>query len=398
MKKLLKQLFVCLIISIGATNIATSQAQLLFQSGFEGTSTVVEDGGNDIGVPYERLTGIDNTLTTKNSWTTDWTGVTSNAKMQVQYTGGDAAKRFAKVVTDPTNANNKVLQFWLNDSWVADGGALKSRVQTNLYGIVGGFKEFYQSVRVFLPTDFNELRTYPSKITWCTLSEFWNNEWWVTNEPYGFRVSLGIGKPTAATSDLNFILNAENAGQIEVWNGDNTNIKVPIGKWFKMDYYYKEGNAQTGRFWMSITPDGEPTKVVFDIRNFTHNTYDPAPNGVTGYNPLKLYTAKEHVSYVKARGKTLQVYWDDYKLWKNKTPETTPTQDITDNSDIQVQPVQGGVDITTIKEEKYRIINLMGQVVASGNCQSGTQFVPFKGNGIYIVKVSNKPFKVFLDY
>lgn len=47
-------------------------------------------------------------------------------------------------------------------------------------------------------------------------------------------------------------------------------------------------------------------------------TKDPAPNGFTGYNPMKLYTSKELVSYVKSQGKTLQIYWDDFKLWTNK--------------------------------------------------------------------------------
>jgi len=56
------------------------------------------------------------------------------------------------------------------------------------------------------------------------------------------------------------------------------------------------------------------------VTNFTHMTKDPAPNGLTGYNPMKLYTSKELVSYVKSQGKTLQIYWDDFKLWTNKRP------------------------------------------------------------------------------
>lgn len=300
-----------------SSNKATAEPaeQLIFQSGFEGTSAVISDGGNDFGAPLEKLSGIDNTLTSNNNWSTDW----PNGKMGIQYTGGDATKRFAKVITDPTKARNKVLQFWLNDSWTADGGAQKSRVQANLYNINPGYTEIYQSVRVYLTEDFNALKSYPGDITWCTLSEFWNNEWWITNNK-GFRVTLGIGKPSAATSDLNFILNAENDGQKEVWNADNTTIKVPIGKWFKMDYYFKEGNKDTGRFWMAITPDGENTKVVFDVHNFTHNTTDPAPNGLTSFNPMKLYTGSYYVEHVKKQGKALQIYWDDYKLWKNKKP------------------------------------------------------------------------------
>ena len=83
----------------------------------------------------------------------------------------------------------------------------------------------------------------------------------------------------------------------------------------------KEGNKETGRFYMAITPDGGSKQVVFDVTNFTHNTQDPAPDGFTGYNPMKLYTSKEVVAFMKSNGKTLQIYWDDFKLWKNKRPE-----------------------------------------------------------------------------
>ncbi|UFH57944.1 hypothetical protein [Spirosoma sp. KNUC1025] len=297
--------------------------ELIFQTGFEGSSRVVKAiGSNDHGAVMEYMDGLDTSFSTKSDWRTDWRPIVKNGRMQVQYTGGDSTKRFARVIAEPGNPTNKVLQYWLNDSWVASENQQKARIQTNLYGIQGGYTEFYQSVRVFLTDDFNALKTYPRSINWCTISEFWNNEWWVKSEPYGFRITLGIGKSSAEKSELNFILNAENAGQKEVWRADPTtsNVVVPIGKWFTMEYYFKEGDQKTGRFYLAITPEGQPRQVVYDIANFTHNTADPAPNGVTGYNPMKLYTSKELISHVKAQGKTLQVYWDDFKLWKNKRP------------------------------------------------------------------------------
>ncbi|WP_080058423.1 hypothetical protein [Spirosoma aerolatum] len=297
--------------------------ELIFQTGFEGSSRVVKAiGSNDHGAMMEYLDGVDTSFPTKSDWRTDWRPVVKNGRMQVQYTGGDSTKRFARVIAEPGNPTNKVLQYWLNDSWVASENQQKARIQTNLYGIQGGYTEFYQSVRVFLTDDFNALKTYPRPINWCTISEFWNNEWWVESEPYGFRITLGIGKSSAGKSKLNFILNAENAGQKEVWRADPTtsNVAVPIGKWFTMEYYVKEGDQKTGRFYLAITPEGQARQVVYDITNFTHNTSDPAPNGLTGYNPMKLYTSKELINHVKSQGKTLQVYWDDFKLWKNKRP------------------------------------------------------------------------------
>lgn len=287
--------------------------ELLFQSGFEKGSTVIAVGKN------HDIIGKDHSLPLKSDWVEDLEKPIKTT-FRIEYTGGDSTKRYGAIIPEPGNPKNNVLQFWLNDSWLADGNQEKARVQCDLYGIKGGLKEFYQSVRVFLTDDFNTVKKYPKRIGWLTISEFWNNEWWVKTEKYGFRVTLGIGKP-AGESDLYFILNAEDAGQKEVWKAKNEDVKVPIGKWFTMEYYFKEGNRETGRFNMAITPDGEPKKVVYDVTDFTQNTNDPAPNGVTGYNPMKLYTSKELVGFMKSQGKTLQIYWDDFKLWTNKKPE-----------------------------------------------------------------------------
>ena len=173
-------------------------------------------------------------------------------------------------------------------------------------------------MRVFLHKDFNALRKYPQSIPWLTIAEFWNNEWWVAGEQNGFRITVGVGKPTAAESDLYFILEAEDAGQKKVWEADKASAKVPIGQWFTLEYYFREGNKVTGRFTMVITPDGGERQVLFDVNDYTHNSYDLAPNGLSGYNPMKLYTSREVVGFMKNQGKALQIYWDDFELWINK--------------------------------------------------------------------------------
>ena len=305
----MKHILFLLLLSV--LKLQAQTEELLFQSGFEKGSRVIPVKNN------HDIIGKDNSLPLKSDWVED---LEKDATFRIEYTGGDSTKRYGAIVPEPGNPNNNVLKFWLNDSWLADGNQEKARVQCDLYGIKPGLNEFYQSVRVFLTEDFNTVKKYPKRISWLTISEFWNNEWWVKNEPYGFRVTLGIGK-SAGENDLHFILNAENAGQKEVWKANNEDVKVPIGKWFTMEYYLKEGNQETGRFYMAITPDGEPKKVVYDVTNFTHNTNDPSPNGLTGYNPMKLYTSKELVGFMKSEGKTLQIYWDDFKLWTHKKPD-----------------------------------------------------------------------------
>ncbi len=263
--------------------------ELVFQTGYEGSSSVIS---NSPGVPdfitqhyaIDDIVGADNTLKGKNDWVKDLDQNPRAGQFLIEYTGGDSTQRSVKIIPEPGNPSNHVLQFWLKDWWAASEGQQKARIQTDIYGIREGFKEIYQVQRVFLTEDFNVLTTFPKPIPWCTISEFWNNEWWVKDEKYGFRITLGIGKPTASESGLYFILNAENAGQKEVWNANHNpiRVKVPIGKWFRMEYYLKEGDKNNGRFYMTITPEGEEKQVVFDITNFTHNTSDPYPNGFTG--------------------------------------------------------------------------------------------------------------------
>jgi hypothetical protein len=132
---------------------------------------------------------------------------------------------------------------------------------------------------------------------------------------------LVAGKLKPEDKDLYFLVSGEDAGQVEIWRTTNANVKVPIGQWFTMEYYYKDGDSTTGRVYLAITPQGGKKQVVYDIHNFTHNTKDPNSDGFTGYNPMKLYTSPEVVEFVKSKGKTLQIYWDDFKLWKNKQPE-----------------------------------------------------------------------------
>ncbi|OAQ42000.1 hypothetical protein A5893_02450 [Pedobacter psychrophilus] len=308
---------------LNANNLFTG-GELIFQTGFEGTSKLVprtrnKPGSDSHSYDTDDIIGVDNTLAGHNDWVKDFDENPKAGEFMIEYTGGDSTKRYVKIIPEPNNPKNHVLQFWLNDWWLATENQKKARIQADVYGIKSGFREFHQSVRVFLNDDFKALEKYPDPITWLTISEFWNNEWWVATEKYGFRVTLGIGKPTAAESKLHFILNAEDAGQKEVWNDNNhSKVAVPIGKWFIMDYYFKEGDDKTGRFYMTITPDGEKKQVIFDVTGFTHNTYDPAPNGVTGYSPLKLYTSKELVQFIKDQNKTLQIYWDDFKLWRIK--------------------------------------------------------------------------------
>jgi len=297
----------------------TSKAELIFQSGFEPGSKVIPKGSES------DITGKDLSVKAPNDWVNDFDNHPEVGTFSLQFQGGTESQRFAKIITEPGNPQNHVLYFWLNEPNV-DGK--KGRIQANIYGGKKGLKEFYQSVRIFLPEDFNTVRTYPEKISWLTIAEYWNNITWSQSVPNRFRITLGIGKPTAAEGDLYFILDAQDCELFEngsqkyttLWSEINRNVKVPIGKWFTAEYYYKEGDNNSGRYYMAIQQEGEEKMVIFDVHKITHNTTDPNPDGVSDFNPLKLYTSKGLIDYMRSQGKTLQIYWDDFKLWKNKRP------------------------------------------------------------------------------
>lgn len=295
-----------------------TEGQLIFQSGFENDSKVVPRGSD------ADIIGADNSLPDHNDWVNDLDNNPNIGNFNLQYQGGDSTMRFAKIIQEPGNPANHILHFWLDQPNVE---GQKGRIQGNIYGN-NGLYEFYQSERIFLHDDFNTVRTFTNKISWLTIAEFWNNITWSQTVPYRFRITLGIGKPVSTISDLYFILDAQDCELFAdgsqkyttVWSETNQNVNVPIGKWFTLDYYYKEGNNETGRFYLAITPEGETKKIIFDLTKITHNTGDPNPDGVGDFNPIKLYTSKELIYYMKSKGKTLQIYWDDFKLWIDKKP------------------------------------------------------------------------------
>jgi hypothetical protein len=295
------------------------EEELIFQSGFEPGSEVVARG-NDAD-----LVGKDVTFEEKNDWVDDLDNHPEIGNFNLQYQGGNDTQRFAKIIEEPGNPGNHVLHFWLNEANV-DGK--KGRIQANIYGGTG-WKEFYQSVRIFLHDDFNTVKTFPDEIHWLTIAEYWNNITWSQSVPNRYRLTLGIGKPEKGEGELYFIVDGQNCELFAdgsqkyttLWSEINTNVKVPVGKWFTAEYYYLEGDNNSGRYTMSIQPEGEGKTVIFDLKRFTHHSGDKNPDGVSDFNPIKLYTSKKLIDYMRSKGKTLQMYWDDFKLWTNKRPD-----------------------------------------------------------------------------
>ncbi len=198
--------------------------ELVFQSGFEADSKVVPSG-NDADIE-----GIDKSFSSKNDWVNDFDNHPDVGNFSLQYQGGIESQRFARIIEEPGNPSNHVLQFWLNEPNVE---GKKGRIQANIYGNSVGWKEFYQSVRIYLPEDFHTVQKYPEKINWLTIAEYWNNITWSQSVPNRFRITLGIGKPVKGEGDLYFILDGQDCELFEngsqkyttLWDEINTECK-----------------------------------------------------------------------------------------------------------------------------------------------------------------------------
>jgi hypothetical protein len=244
--------------------------------------------------------------------------------LRLQFQGGTRDQRSAMVIPDPTisTGTNQVLRFWLREANVASGSnaaPTKGRIQMNMYDMPPS-REVYMRTRLYISDGFRALNKFPRSFDFLTLSEWWNNASW-TGQAYPFRISVNITKPTAAVgSGLYFKVRADampaagGAWGDALWEQVNRTINVPVGHWVTLEYHFREGDARTGRFFMAITPEGGARQVIFDIQGVTHHPNDPAPDGITHINPLKLYTAKVLIDQVHVAADAMRLYWDDLTL------------------------------------------------------------------------------------
>jgi len=150
--------------------------------------------------------------------------------------------------------------------------------------------------------------------------EFWNNANW-DGEQYQYRMTINLQKWSKRTDSLTIGVRSQIRDHElnkwkdpQIWEYINSSYVVPIGKWMKIDIHFVEGDNKTGRFIFSITPDGEATTVVHDIKDFTHHPDNPNPDGLGHFNPLKLYTSNDVIEQVTKTGGLLSIYWDDFSL------------------------------------------------------------------------------------
>lgn len=298
------------------TSVKKKNAQLIFRSGFEPNSQVitVSDRNADI-------IGQDLSVDPPNDWVTHLEAHESIGNFSLAYEGGNDTMRRAEILKDPVNSKNNALRFWLKYPYVGTP-PVKGRVQANFYEAKVGFRKLCLTCRLLVPEDMNAIRNSNMTFSWFTLMEFWNNAGW-TDEPYPFRITLNIQKPSAAVgSALRFGMHGQKYvdgswGKGTVWSVVNNTFEIPLDTWMKLEIYFEEGTSKTGRFVLVVTPDGGQRTVIHNVTDFTYHPDDPNPNGMTHLNPLKLYTSAEVIDNIRAKGKLTNIYWDDFEVWND---------------------------------------------------------------------------------
>ena len=246
-------------------------------------------------------------------------------KANIQFQGGAHKDRKAQIIEEPGAPDNQVLQFWLQKPNVlgSDQLPLKGRVQMNVYDNKN-VRHVRMSVRMYLHPDFNYVRSYPGEMNWLTISEWWNNAGW-TNELFPFRIAVNIIKENPKKfSPLVFKAHAQiqtsdtrtgrKRWSQEIWENVNRDFIIPVGQWVTLEYGFLEGNKQNGHFFLAATVEGGKRVVIFNIGAYTQHPDDPNPDGLSHFNPIKLYTSSKLTEHVRSQGGALQILWDDLQL------------------------------------------------------------------------------------
>ncbi len=242
------------------------------------------------------------------------------ATVPVSYQAGTVDDRFARIIEDPTQGGNHVLHFWLRNPVIpATQSHTKGRVQNN-FGLGDHpdgdvVVELYAAQRVRLHPDFGIIIEYDRKDDWWL--EPMIHELWMENDFLSSRIGIYVVEaeanqlyPAASLTHRTHDGELWQPGWEEVGS-----VSIPVDEWFTMEVGWKMGDADTGRFILTIQreSDGDPLTAI-DKTDWTYNPNSQRPIPLAGWNPQKLYASDNIVDFVRDKGGILQLYFDDFEF------------------------------------------------------------------------------------
>ncbi|MFC4213569.1 hypothetical protein ACFOWA_20430 [Pedobacter lithocola] len=334
---------------------AVSKAEeFIFQSGFEPGSTANTNYPQIVANPTAQ--GEDIKGNTTGLMNSDWiydleTKTPVKYKLfRMNYEMGTYTDRRAEIIPNSvkdvgSNNSDNILSFRLTNAVIPAGYTNKGRVAAELFSqslapgattadlaVSSNIREYYQKVKFYLPNDFNLLQAstfpVPNAGDWLLLWEFRDHVPTTTGKDS--RITIDITRPNnLSTTKFNFVVSCDEMGvngaqPLNIWSVQNTNYKIPTGKWLEAEIYIKEGDAGTGRTYFAVrevnaTNTGVWNKLCDKYATNIHRN-NTSPTGYNGFNPMKLYCSEAVVKPFQVAGKSLQVYWDDLEMYENKLP------------------------------------------------------------------------------
>lgn len=243
----------------------------------------------------------------------------------IQYEGGMVDDRYARIIPDPTEKGNHIFHYWLKNATIPTGFkgedyGYKGRIQTNLSGL--NHTAIFVRYRMYLHPDLKFYKSYPDENAWFTISEFWFRN----NDGNSFRIPLNLGKEKGMNKPLYFLVSGDvsKSGRDgkdgtwkSIWGEVGNTFEVPVGEWIDMEIGYKQGDKDSGRFYLAAKrPSDSAPVTIFDITNWTYNPDAGIPTPLTQWNPLKLYTGIRIIKYIHDNGGVAQIYWDDLEVFE----------------------------------------------------------------------------------
>jgi hypothetical protein len=235
---------------------------------------------------------------------------------------GGTSYAYQQIRTDPLNSSRRAMYATiLNDDPNVSG---TTRAQMTIRFKDGvNLPVYHTSHRMYLGSDIGYLKNYSSAIYWFELFEIWNKRisGMDGSGSGSARWGLYLNKASGAGQPLYWVMQSEYMQPAsreldDIWKYTNKQVPIPLGKWVTLDLYMKRGQGTNGKLIITLTPDGGSPQVLFNITNTT--VYPGRPEiQLKSWQPFKLYLDDRLLDWMKANGKRIAAYYNDFTWYKN---------------------------------------------------------------------------------
>ncbi|MDD4972639.1 MAG: choice-of-anchor Q domain-containing protein, partial [Paludibacter sp.] len=133
---------------------------------------------------------------------------------------------------------------------------------------------------------------------------------------------------------------------------------------------------------LAITGNGSYKVLLTDLQN---GTWTVKCTDNPSFQPITIKSDNNLIYFTAGMG--------NYSI---STVLTALNEENTDKSSMNAYGAKGGVELSTLIPESYKIFNTVGQILASGISNPQKEFVPVKGNGVFVVQINRKFIKVLV--